>query len=116
MKLSRKTLLAVVVVLLLIAAYYWYWVARDTVKLTPTELTVAASGGVISFKHAYSGKSDPATWAGKKVTIHTKSLGKIKTTVGTATASSLATAANAYTGSTPYVASVGDYARITLKY
>jgi hypothetical protein len=116
MKPSRKYLLAAVVVLLIAIWYYWYWVTRDTVKLSPTELTVAATGGVISFKHAYSGKSDPATWAGKKVTIYTKSLGKIKTTVGTATASSLATAANAYTGSTPYVASTGDYARITLKY
>lgn len=115
MKLNPKYVIAaVVVVVLALAAYFGYWYTQDTIKLSPTGLTVAS--GAISFNHAYSGKSDPTTWAGKKITIRTKSLGKIKTTVGSATASTLTTAANAYTGSTPYAASTGDSARITLKY
>jgi hypothetical protein len=74
------------------------------------------STGTVLLTHAYSGKSDPTSWAGKKITIHTKSLGTIKTTVASATATTLTTATGAYTGSATYATSPKDYARITLKY
>lgn len=115
-KQTRNLLIAAAVVLVLVIIAYWYWFTKNTVKLVLTALTPAASGGVLTLAYTYSGTSDPSTWVGKKVTIHTKSLGKIHTTVASASASGLTTAASAYTGSTPYAADKSDYARVTLKY
>ena len=114
-KQTRNLLIAAAVVLILVIIAYWYWFTKDTVKLVLTGLTVPA-GGAVALVYTYSGKSDPSTWAGKKITIHTKSLGKIKSTVASATASGLTTAASAYTGSAAYAADKSDYARVTLKY
>ena len=114
-KQTRNLLIAAAVVLVLVVVAYWYWFTKDTVKLVLTGLTPAASGSALTLAYTYSGESDPSTWVGKKVTIHTTSLGKIPTTVASASASGLTTAASAYTGSTPYAAASSDYARVTLK-
>lgn len=114
-KQTRNLLIAAAVVLILVIIAYWYWSTKATVKLVLTGLKYPPSGGVLTLSYTYSGKSDPSTWADKKVTIYTKSLGKIDTTVASASASTLTTAASAYMGSTPYAADNSDYARVTLK-
>ena len=113
-KQTRNRLLFAAALVALCLFIYFYWMTKDTVKIAFTGLTV--STGTVLLTHAYSGKSDPTSWAGKKITIHTKSLGTIKTTVASATATALTTATGAYTGSATYATSPKDYARIILKY
>jgi hypothetical protein len=118
-KQTRNLLIAAAVVLILVIIAYWYWFTKDTVKLVLTGFAAApapAAAGAIALVYTYSGKSDPSTWSGKKITIHTKSLGKIKSTVASATASGLTTAASAYPSKGTYAVDKSDYARVTLKY
>jgi len=118
-KKARNLLIAMLVVLAVVAIAYYWWITKDTVKIAVTGLTVA-SGGAVTLTGSTASSSDPATWGSKKITIQTKSLGKINSTVAAASAAngvvSVTTAPGAYTGSAAYAAAAGDYARVTLKY
>jgi hypothetical protein len=97
----------------LIYGLHMYFSAKLTVTgLAPTSGTT----GGLTISYTTSSTSDPSTWAGKHITISTKSLGKIKTKVTSATASSLVTDANAYTGTKTYSNDASDSARVFLKF
>jgi hypothetical protein len=113
MKYVAKLLLAVVVVLVAIAAY-WYWLKRATVKFTVSGAAPAA-GGALSLAVATTSKADLDGLAGKKIVVHTKSLGKVTSTVAGYKTGAIMTAAGAYTGKAVYAADPGDYARVYLK-
>jgi len=116
LKKQSLRLLVAVVILAILAVAYWYWATKATVKLALTGLS-PASAGAVALTYAYPGKDDPSAWVGKKVTIRTKSLGTIHSTVASASAQGLTTAAGAVTGSAAsYVADDGDCARVMLKY
>lgn len=118
-KKTRKILIAVLVVLVIVAATYWWWFMKDTVRIAITGLTVANSGAV-TLTGTTTSKSDPATWGSKKITVHTKSLGKFGSTVAAASvaggAVTVTTADGAYTGPATFAPAAGDQARVTLKF
>ena len=85
-------------------------------KLTVTAVAAGTSNGSLSLTYSTKSTSDPTTWVGKHVSIDTKSLGKIKTKVTSATPTTLVTDANAYTGTKAYTSDTGDSARVFLKF
>lgn len=115
----HKVALALVAVLVIVAVAYWYWLTKATAKVSMTGLSAAGSGALVITGTA-AAKADPTAWVGKTVTIYTKSLGKIATTVAATTVSasgavSVTTAPGAYAGSAGYTLAAGDHARVTLK-
>lgn len=118
-KQTRNLLIAAVVVLVIAVLAYWYWFTKDTAKLTVTNVGVDSTGAA-TLTVSTKSKSDPSTWAGKKISVHTKSLGKFSSTITKASitngAGTVVTAASAYSGKAAYSADKSDYARVTLKY
>ena len=113
-------LLAAAVVLVMVVIAYWYWFTKDTVKLVVTGANAISNLGAtvvgnLAVSYTTSSKSDPTTWVGKKVKLHTKSLGKINATILAADAAGFIILANP-TPTAAYAADSGDYARVVLKY
>ena len=107
--------IVVLVLLLLAGGYYWMY-TKYTVKLAVSNVAPGSSAGALTLTTTTKSTSDPSTWVGKKITLHTKSLGKIHSTVASATATSVNLPAGAYTGTATYTADASDHALITLKY
>ena len=120
-KLVRNAVIAVVIVLILVAAYVIY-LKKKTVKFTISEIAPAsgAKGRVaLTVSGAITSSAFPKGFVGKKITLYTKSLGTIKTTIasiGPAApgAESVTTAPVAFSQDFSYQASPSDYARVYL--
>jgi len=132
MKNRTYFLLAVVVCLTVLLTFHFYS-AKNIVNLSITGLRVTAKAafaanerllpgnplekpGIVVLTYSYKGKQNPKTWAGKPITIYTKSLGTIHTHVQSASSTTLITAPNAYAGKATYAANAKDHARIKLKH
>jgi hypothetical protein len=108
---KRLGVAVIIVVVLAIAVTYWY--RKDTVKFSITGIVPATSGGGLAISGSTTSTSDPSLWVGKKLYISTKSLGRIRTTVASSSASMITTAPVTLAGT--YAPDSKDSARIILK-
>jgi multidrug efflux pump subunit AcrA (membrane-fusion protein) len=124
-KQMRIIMVAILVVLALVAIAYWYWRKYDNATLAVSAVAYKADGTVTvtatnKATGKATGKNDPSSWAGKKIHVYTKSLGKISSTVAAVSSANgtlvIQTAPGAYMGSAAYSASQGDTAHVVLKY
>src|SRR3989344_829309 len=113
MQQSLKLLLAVVIVLVILAAAYYLWWTKDTVKFAITGLQIGTSG-TITLTGTTSATST-TNWVNRPIHIYTSSLGKIVTTVTSATTTSIVAAAPTTAPTGTYTLNTADYARIYLK-
>jgi hypothetical protein len=119
-KSTRNLLIAVTIVLVLIAIASWWWMTKGMVKFTISQIT-PASGSAGSFAFTLTGstssKVSPASWVGKDIHVKAKSLSGsvLKSTVASATATSVTTAPIALASAFSYTPASGDHARIFIK-
>jgi hypothetical protein len=120
-KKTRNILIAIVVVLIILAVAYWWWITKDTVKFLITQITPAAGQAgstALILTGSTSSSSSPTGWVGKSITLHTQSLGKLKSTVAAVAlsggAGTVTTAAIAFPAAFTYTPATSDYARISL--
>lgn len=122
-KSTRNILIAVVVLLVLLAIAYWWWFTKETVKFVISAVSPAsgaAGNTALTLTGTTSSTSSPTTWGGKSIHIYSSSLGKLKSTVASASitngAGTITTAPIAFASAFTYTAAPSDFARIYLKF
>lgn len=119
---TRQTyiMIGVAVVLVLAAAYYW-WSTRTPTTMSVSSVTVDPKSLAVTVTGKISGTLTPTDWIGKPITITTKSMGIITSTIATcgvslsdATAVTVTTVASAYSGTSKYSSDSSDIATVTL--
>jgi hypothetical protein len=121
---QARIIIAVVILIVIIAAGWWWYVTKDTVKVALTSILPASAPAntntALALTGTTSSKSSPATWSGRTVKIHTKSLGRLKSSVASATSATgggvtITTQPISFAGGFNYASDPADYARVYLK-
>jgi hypothetical protein len=120
----KRALLVAAVLLVIIAIAYW-WFMKETVRFTISTITMVPSsdkmtgGDVLVLSGMTTSKSDPKSWGGRPIKIHTKSLGYLKSAVSAVAVSNgagtITTMPVMVSNPSAYAPGASDYARVFLK-